>query len=98
MLSVFSRYKIGEDVDLSEHVDDSEITLNVCLGKEFEGGTLYFKGIKGQEFEKPVEYKHKLGKAVLHVGNHVHGANKIEGGERDNLIIWCRDSTIRRRF
>ncbi len=31
------KYKI-EDLDLKEHVDDSEITLNVCLGKSFEGG------------------------------------------------------------
>jgi hypothetical protein len=31
------RYKAGEDVKLSLHVDDSEVTLNVCLGKDFEG-------------------------------------------------------------
>jgi hypothetical protein len=26
------------------HVDDSEITLNVCLGKQFTGGKMYFIG------------------------------------------------------
>lgn len=31
------RYKIGEDLDLSTHTDDSEVTLNVCLGKDFTG-------------------------------------------------------------
>lgn len=31
------RYKAGEDVKLALHVDDSEVTLNVCLGKEFKG-------------------------------------------------------------
>jgi hypothetical protein len=25
-------------------VDDSEVTLNVCLGKEFSGGELFFRG------------------------------------------------------
>ena len=28
------------------HVDDSEVTLNVCLGKEFSGGELYFRGTR----------------------------------------------------
>jgi len=36
------RYKMGEDLDLKTHRDDSDLTLNVCLGKEFEGATLYF--------------------------------------------------------
>lgn len=31
------KYKIGEDLDLKEHVDDSEVTLNVSLGKAFTG-------------------------------------------------------------
>lgn len=28
------------------HVDDSEVTLNVCLGKEFSGGELFFRGTR----------------------------------------------------
>ena len=28
------------------HVDDSEVTLNVCLGKQFSGGELYFRGVR----------------------------------------------------
>lgn len=28
------------------HVDDSEVTLNVCLGKEFSGGELFFRGVR----------------------------------------------------
>ena len=27
-------------------MDDSEVTLNVCLGKQFSGGELYFRGIR----------------------------------------------------
>jgi hypothetical protein len=30
------------------HVDDSEITLNVCLGKQFTGGKMYFIGRRCQ--------------------------------------------------
>ncbi|RYR51517.1 hypothetical protein Ahy_A06g026538 [Arachis hypogaea] len=28
------------------HVDDSEVTLNICLGKEFSGGELFFRGAR----------------------------------------------------
>ena len=35
-------YKLGEDLDLSYHYDNAEVTLNVSLGKEFTGGELYF--------------------------------------------------------
>lgn len=28
------------------HVDDSEVTLNVCLGNQFSGGELFFRGVR----------------------------------------------------
>lgn len=51
-------------MDLSTHVDDADVTLNVCLGKEFTGGTLYFHGIRGTPTEKTdyFEFTHKTGK------------------------------------
>ncbi|KAG2589010.1 2-oxoglutarate and iron-dependent oxygenase domain-containing protein CP2-like isoform X2 [Panicum virgatum] len=39
-------YGKDRDVELGFHVDDSEVTLNVCLGKQFSGGELYFRGIR----------------------------------------------------
>lgn len=39
-------YKIGKDVDLSYHYDDAEVTLNVSLGKDYEGGELYIGGMQ----------------------------------------------------
>ena len=36
---------MDEDLDLDFHYDDSDVTLNVCLGKTFTGGELYFKGL-----------------------------------------------------
>jgi len=95
------RYKIGEDLDLSTHVDDSEVTLNVCLGKEFGGGTLFFEGIEYPNAKQEdrttqkFEYTHSLGRAVLHTGKHTHGANALTSGERINLILWCRSSYYR---
>jgi len=96
-------YKMGKDVDLDFHVDDSDVTLNVCLGKKFKDGTLYFRGVRcnqhtntpsksGEEFN----YSHEIGRGVLHVGSHRHGANEITSGERYNLIIWCTSSEFRK--
>ena len=39
-------YKSNTSEFLGLHVDDSEVTLNVCLGKHFSGGELFFKGVR----------------------------------------------------
>lgn len=36
------KYDMNEDLDLSYHYDNAEVTLNVCLGKAFTEGGLYF--------------------------------------------------------
>lgn len=36
------KYDLKEDLDLSYHYDNAEVTLNVCLGKTFSEGGLYF--------------------------------------------------------
>jgi len=85
------RYRIGEDVDLAEHADTSNVTLNVCLGREFDGGDLYFKGCRFTDSEKDSEARpvgHKKGVAVLHLGGHFHGVCPITDGERSNLVLW----------
>jgi hypothetical protein len=91
------QYKISEDTELGFHYDESEVTLNVCLGKTFEGGSLYFAGLledpstHGEHFE----FQHTPGRGILHIGKHRHGANPIRSGERYNLILWCRSSAMR---
>jgi hypothetical protein len=91
------QYKIGEDLDLDFHYDDSEVTLNVCLGKKFTGGSLYFQGLleKPETHGENFEFLHKQGLGIIHVGKHRHGANAIKEGERYNLIVWFRDSKLR---
>ena len=34
------------DVGLTRHYDNAEVTLNVCLGKEFSDGELFFEDMK----------------------------------------------------
>jgi len=95
-------YKLGEDTSLGFHTDDSDVTLNVCLGKKFEGGSLYYKGLRCrlcQQTEslpqEDVEINHSVGRAILNRGQHRHGAYDITSGERYNLILWCKSKYYR---
>eukprot|EP00005_Dracoamoeba_jomungandri_P004690 CAMPEP_0174258310 /NCGR_PEP_ID=MMETSP0439-20130205/7318_1 /TAXON_ID=0 /ORGANISM="Stereomyxa ramosa, Strain Chinc5" /LENGTH=543 /DNA_ID=CAMNT_0015341765 /DNA_START=36 /DNA_END=1666 /DNA_ORIENTATION=- len=79
------------------HVDDSALSLNVCLGEEFDEGDLYFildsRHIsKQQDKGKKIKVQHEKGKGVLHWGDIPHGANKITSGERVNLVFWWKRS------
>ncbi|XP_012819964.1 2-oxoglutarate and iron-dependent oxygenase domain-containing protein 2 isoform X3 [Xenopus tropicalis] len=93
------KYALQEDLDLSCHYDNAEVTLNVSLGKEFTDGNLYFSDMK----EVPVnertyaEVEHITGQGILHRGQHVHGALPISSGERWNLILWMRASDVRNK-
>uniref|UniRef100_A0A7S4FD79 Fe2OG dioxygenase domain-containing protein n=1 Tax=Chrysotila carterae TaxID=13221 RepID=A0A7S4FD79_CHRCT len=88
--SFMVKYRQDEDLGLDMHHDDSDVTLNVCLGKEFEGATLSFCGYFGQDdHRKHVHtYSHRVGRAVMHLGTHRHGADNIISGERYSLIMW----------
>ena len=97
-------YQLGnKDIDLEYHMDQAEITLNVCLGKEFEGGDVYFHGIRDHwstklENQENINFHHSPGTALIHIGQHWHGANKIISGERYNLILWMRSSKYHQSF
>ncbi|XP_077243992.1 2-oxoglutarate and iron-dependent oxygenase domain-containing protein CP2-like [Tasmannia lanceolata] len=95
-------YGKDRDVELGFHVDDSEVTLNVCLGKQFSGGELFFRGIRCDKHvnseiqpEEILDYSHVPGQAVLHRGRHRHGARPTTTGHRINLLLWCRSSIFR---
>ncbi|CAL9031641.1 unnamed protein product [Prunus brigantina] len=95
-------YGEDRDADLGFHVDDSEVTLNVCLGKQFSGGELFFRGTRcdkhvnsGSHSEEIFDYSHVPGCAVLHRGRHRHGARATTSGHRINLLLWCRSSVFR---
>ena len=61
------RYKPGEDLELAEHRDSSNATMNLCLGKPgFEASALYFRD--GQT-PKTREFQFKVGDAIFHKGN-----------------------------
>ena len=60
------RYKQGEDLELAEHRDSSNATMNVCLGRPgFEGSSLYFR--EGQT-TKTTELDFNVGDVIFHKG------------------------------
>ncbi|XP_040272115.1 2-oxoglutarate and iron-dependent oxygenase domain-containing protein 2 isoform X1 [Bufo bufo] len=94
------QYSVDKDLDLSCHYDNSEVTLNVSLGKEFTDGNLYFSDMREvpSNERRYTEVEHTIGHGILHRGQQVHGALPITSGERWNLIIWMRASSIRNKL
>ncbi|KAG9261465.1 2-oxoglutarate and iron-dependent oxygenase domain-containing protein 2 isoform X1 [Astyanax mexicanus] len=94
------KYAMNEDLDLSYHYDNAEVTLNVSLGKDFTEGNLYFGDMKEVPLSETecAEVEHRVTEAVLHRGQQMHGALPISSGLRWNLIIWMRASRHRNRL
>lgn len=84
------RYRAEEDKGLDMHIDDSDVTFNICLGREFTGCGLVFCGMNGAQDHRKVShiYQHKIGRCIMHLGRKRHGADDISTGERLNLIVW----------
>ena len=95
-------YGSGADVDLGFHVDDSDVTLNLCLTDGFEGGDLFLRGTRCPAHQQTpprpgeqLDVAHAAGDAILHPGRLRHGARATTSGRRVNLIVWCRSSSLR---
>ncbi|XP_053374927.1 2-oxoglutarate and iron-dependent oxygenase domain-containing protein 2-like [Mercenaria mercenaria] len=95
------QYKVGEDIDLDCHYDNAEVTLNIALSPKdsYAGGNLYFGAMRTEydavDHWKEIEHKPTFG--FLHRGQHMHGASPITAGERFNLILWMRASSVRNK-
>ena len=94
------KYEMGQDESLSYHFDNAEVTINVCLNDQFEEGSLYIGPMRFTRTVEPrfTEYKHELGRGVFHRGQQMHGATPISEGQRYNLIVWMRASSVRNKL
>ncbi|KAM9858856.1 2-oxoglutarate and iron-dependent oxygenase domain-containing protein 2 [Aulostomus maculatus] len=94
------KYDMNEDLDLSYHYDNAEVTLNVSLGREFTEGNLYFGDMRQVPLSDTEcsEVEHQVTEGLLHRGQHMHGALPISSGQRWNLIIWMRASQERNKL
>jgi len=77
---------------LVPHTDDSEVTLNVGMGDDFEGGDLSFWNLRGtqEEGNHVGEFHPRIGHAMLHSGRHLHEVKEVTKGDRYAMIIWAR--------
>ncbi|XP_014874869.1 2-oxoglutarate and iron-dependent oxygenase domain-containing protein 2 [Poecilia latipinna] len=94
------KYAMNEDLDLSYHYDNAEVTLNVSLGKEFKDGNLFFGDMRQVSISETecTEVEHRVSEGLLHRGQHMHGALPISCGQRWNLIVWMRASQERNKL
>lgn len=88
--SFMVQYSMGKDLGLDMHTDNSDVTFNVCCGREFQGAGLTFCGDMGEGRHRLFSYRHQhvKGHAVVHLGRRRHGADDLSSGERLNLIVW----------
>ena len=88
------------DVALSTHFDNAEVTANVNIDGDWEGGELLLYG--GAERDAPARhptltFAHRRGVALLHRGRELHAARPITSGFRTNLVFWGRSTAHRAR-
>jgi hypothetical protein len=76
-----------------------QVTLNVCLGDKFAGGSLRFWGVRGGPTAGRLlgEYRPEIGRAVLHSGRHLHEVTEVTDGDRFAYIQWARSWDSARR-
>lgn len=78
---------------LVTHTDDSEVTLNLGLGEDFEGGDVEFLGLRGTKRagQQIIDSIHpRIGYALIHAGRHFHQVTPVTKGSRYALILWAR--------
>jgi len=99
------RYGQLWDQDLGFHVDESFLTLNICLNDTFSGSELIFKGERcprhidtSSSPDEQFSIPHKKGRMIIHPGKNRHYVKPISSGERYNLIIWCHNEAERQHW
>lgn len=77
---------------LVTHTDDSEVTMNTCLGDQFKGGLLEFRGLRGtpEEGQLVGTFEPQRGLGLIHAGRHFHDVTQVTAGDRFAFIIWAR--------
>ena len=103
--SYIVRYGHSSDRDLGFHIDDSFLTLNICLTEGFTGSELVFEGERcpahvdtHSSAHERLCVEHQKGSMIVHPGKNRHFVNWITSGERCNLIIWCQNEAERERW
>ena len=97
-----AQYGEAADRSLGLHVDDSDVTMTLCLGSDFEGSEIVFEGIRcplhqqthNTEAERVIVAP-VPGNALIHLGAHRHRVSSLLSGHRQSLILWARGASTR---
>merc|ERR1711978_377718 len=71
-----------------KHYDESKWTVDICLGGDFENGSLDFS-VGANESEQRIKIKHSIGSMLIFSGNTMHSVAPITKGQRINLVIFA---------
>ena len=78
---------------LITHTDDSEVTCNLALNDNYQGGELVMGGLRGDDDvdEMKLKIKKSIGTLILHAGRRLHEVAPVQKGTRFHLICWTRN-------
>jgi len=82
-------YRMGKNEDWPVHTDGDLATLNICLGKQWEGTDLRLFNSDKSQFK---DYKHQIGRAVILLGDNLHSVTPLLKGTRFSLIVKINQS------
>lgn len=75
-------YDKSNNKKLKRHIDDSWITINLCLKNENVQGTIIKFGAKNHCINIPENY------ACIHFGDVPHETTPLVQGKRTNVVLW----------
>jgi hypothetical protein len=90
------------DTDLAQHVDDAQVTVNLWLGGDATDSAVVFEGVRclvhldvAPRPEEVFAWRGRPGAALVHAGLHRHRTRAVGQGQRDSLIFWLQDPSVR---
>jgi hypothetical protein len=99
-----AKYGAVLDRDWPVHIDESDVTINLCLGTDFVGSGLQFvTGLSADGNRVPgvelglTHYEHVAGQRVFHPGTLAHGVSWLASGSRYSVIILLNEAELGNR-
>eukprot|EP01083_Nonionella_stella_P074000 200482_1 len=93
------RYADELDRNLSRHMDESQITFNLCLqNDDLVGSKIWFNGVRDNRdpIQENISVSLVSNDALMHVGQHWHRTENIQKGQRMNMVLWFRGSQCKK--
>jgi len=85
--------------ELAPHKDDSDMTINLCIGGDFSGGQVHFHGHSHTTHPSTTpspsyyHYQHRVNYGVAHAGEMLHSST-ASVGSRWNLLLFMKKKHV----